>query len=497
VYTTADGLGSDTITRLYEDAGGTLWAFGTGTRAAASRFTAQGWGQVALPELGIEMRAVRAVYHEPDDTFWLATDGAGLLRVQASAVRPFGKADGLPSDAVYALLPDPAGGLWVGTAQGVARVRGERVEPVTNEALRGLAIQAMLRDREGNLWFGGGAGLVMLESAAGAAQRFGPEDGLPDAPVTSLAEDAEGRLWAGTTEGVARRDGAAWSPFAIPNRPAIHPVRQLAAYGERLVLLAAGDAVYDLDPAALQFTRRSSAGLSEITALAAASDGTLYVGTSAGVVRLDPGATRGIRLIGLPEPSAVTALAVSADGALWAGTAGGLRHYVGSEWRTYQGGGAPPARPISALASAADGAVWAAWSGGIARFDDGDWDVWEIGRELPATVGAVRTLASGDRRLAWAGTQSGELLRYGNGAWTVLPAPPGPAAAVLALAGGPGNVLWVGRADGVARLEAGRWAVVTAGDGLGGARVAALIARPDGSVWFATENGLARWSPES
>jgi tRNA A-37 threonylcarbamoyl transferase component Bud32 len=187
LYTTADGLGSADVTRLYEDADGTLWALARG-RGAVNRFTGEGWTTVALPETAGEVPAIRAAYREPDGTLWLATTGAGLVRVRETAVRTFTRADGLPGDEVTALLPAGEDAWWIGTSGGAVRLIRDKVTPVGNAALATAPVGAILRDATGALWFGTGGGLYRLDSTSGEWSVAGVEQGLPNAQVVALAE---------------------------------------------------------------------------------------------------------------------------------------------------------------------------------------------------------------------------------------------------------------------------------------------------------------------
>ena len=85
---------------------------------------------------------------------------------QDLTVRVWSKQQGLPDDAVTAVLQTRDGYLWVGTSGGLARFDGVRFVPVfpaaqkTNESIR---VTALCEDAAGCLWIGTqGAGLFSL-----------------------------------------------------------------------------------------------------------------------------------------------------------------------------------------------------------------------------------------------------------------------------------------------------------------------------------------------
>ncbi|MBL8290409.1 MAG: hypothetical protein JNN08_01160, partial [Bryobacterales bacterium] len=115
--------------------------------------------QHLLPIPSAEM--VHHLYADPQHRLWVATSGAGLVRVdQPAAAQPqfqsIAKASGLSSDDAFAIVPDRWGRLYVATAGGVDRLSPDGHFLRTFTASDGLAsgrILAALRDPSDDLWF--------------------------------------------------------------------------------------------------------------------------------------------------------------------------------------------------------------------------------------------------------------------------------------------------------------------------------------------------------
>lgn len=144
-------------------------------------------GPQGLAEFDREMRAldhtdklpnpsVRDLAVDADGRLWVATSG-GLATWQDDNWRVFTKADGLPSDVVWAVHADLRGGVWVGTfGAGAARFDGERFRPLTSaNGLPSNVVRQILSDGSGNVWFVTDTGLAMIAHAA-----------LPDLRSTSV-----------------------------------------------------------------------------------------------------------------------------------------------------------------------------------------------------------------------------------------------------------------------------------------------------------------------
>lgn len=177
-YTSADGLQGQYITALSRDPDGTLWV---GSSTGASRQVATGFRGLSLPD-GIS-RTVFGFHVDRAGRRWLVSDG-GLGLIDAETVRLLGSAQGLIDDAVFSLLEDDDGQLWLSSNRGIQRIDPEQAVDVLAGRRRRL---------EG--------------------RRFGRADGLPAAQANGGSQPAglrgrDGRLWFATAGGVGFVDPA-------------------------------------------------------------------------------------------------------------------------------------------------------------------------------------------------------------------------------------------------------------------------------------------------
>ena len=138
--------------------------------------------------------------------------------VPALTYRTYSRANGLPSDMIRALYSDPEGITWIGTEDGLARLRQEyyRFYPIQEEFRDALdqkepaIIISIHDDRQGNLWMGSYDGLYQVK-------KKNPKT-APMPEITSLGKkkigfvhcmihDKQGRLWACTDGGILLIEG--------------------------------------------------------------------------------------------------------------------------------------------------------------------------------------------------------------------------------------------------------------------------------------------------
>ncbi len=109
-----------------------------------------------------------------------------------------GLADGLPSTNLTDLLQDQRGYYWLASeGAGLLRYDGYTFVPVSNNMpVPFLFIYSLAEDEQGNIWFGSEKGLVQFNGL-----RFKEFSPLTESPIACLLPMAEGIVWALTRKG--------------------------------------------------------------------------------------------------------------------------------------------------------------------------------------------------------------------------------------------------------------------------------------------------------
>ncbi len=313
LITVTGTMESNSVRAVYEDANGTIWTGtdGSGLARYKDRVLVPWDGNARLPS-----PFTRSLAGDSAGNIWVGSiDGLSRIGVDGR-VRNFLVADGLPGNIAFAVLGSHDGGVWAGTSRGLVKVDGDKVTPVAG--LHDDDVRALYEAADGKLWIGLRSGLRCLH--AGSVDRCGT-DGLPGVSVFAFHAAADGSIWIGTSQGIMRAHGGV-----------------LSRYSESVGLF--GDAVFViLDDAAGHFWISTNRGIaryaqSDFDALDAGTvtsivptwfgksdgmlspqgngasqspalrskDGWLWIGTSRGIVRVDP--TKQRRNL-LPPPVAI------------------------------------------------------------------------------------------------------------------------------------------------------------------------------------------------
>ena len=325
-YGPAEGLPGNLAWTVAPSRDGSLWL---GTDAGLTRY-AHGKFENLSPQLGLKDVRVRSVLEDRAGAVWFGTHGRGLYRLQSGKLTRFSTAEGLSGDAVKAVVEDHLGRLWAGSNVGVDLIVDGRIAPPP-AALRHIGsfmTSILFEDRRQRMWIATDAfGLLMLDGEK--LRRYGVGDGLPSPRIVSMHEDESGALWFGTLEGLAYyRDGrfvslAQAAPALRENMLQIVedtrgtlwlatnrglfavPRRELETLVERPGSVVPQVHTYHIADG----LRASEFSGGNTRAGFRASDGTLWLPSIRGIVRVDPGR---IRSNTLPPPVIVES--VIADG---------------------------------------------------------------------------------------------------------------------------------------------------------------------------------------
>jgi diguanylate cyclase (GGDEF)-like protein/PAS domain S-box-containing protein len=405
------------------------------------------------PRGGGAAPSVTRIGESPDGALWLATEGAGLVRLDpgtghAITVRGDpGVPDALPADEINSLLVDRSGLLWVGTAsRGAAYTRsaGARFPLVLLPALDGRgpglrSVRSFHEDAGGQLWVGTDAGGLLRYSPEGDAfddysavlLAAAGADGVALPRVSGITSGGDGVLWVSGTNGLMRLDPVAREARALPvdaDRLDALPERHLRGLlrdrDGSLWIGTNGSGVVHYEPAADRYTRYPhvasnpatlSAGL--VTALHQDRRGRIWVGTIEGLNIIEPASGRVTRLLHRPgDPSTlsgniVRALHEGADGRLWVGSHGGLdlvQEEADGDIRFQRVLADAPqvARTVYGIREDGDARLWLSGNGGLHRYDPADgalrrFDLSDGLQDLEFNGGADLRLRDG--RLAFGG----------------------------------------------------------------------------------------------
>lgn len=148
-----------------------------------------------------KIRYIRALHRAVDESIWIA-HSKGVTQYFDGNWRYIPAEDMGLSGAIYTVLSEPSGTVWIGGEAGLARGVGNTFERVVLPANATLTtVSTLFRDSAGVLWVGSDShvngGLLSLTQGVGW-QFYTVGEELHHASVTDIIEDRAGTIWVAT-----------------------------------------------------------------------------------------------------------------------------------------------------------------------------------------------------------------------------------------------------------------------------------------------------------
>ena len=365
--------------------------------------------------------------------------------------------DGLPNNTINSILQTRDGYLWIGTNSGLARFDG--VQFVTFDATNTKEIQApeiypLLESPDGTLWIGSYWG-GLISHKDGKFVKYGKEEGLSDERVVCMYRDVDGNLWLGTPTGLFKmRDGKFtkyWKNEGLPGNVVWEITQDQSGV---LWIATVGGGLYQYDNQ--KFLKFPEVDEADVLSLLADKQGNLWVGTDAGLFRIQNGKVKKYTVQQGLSGDVIEALSYDRDGNLWIGTNAGLTRFRNEGMQTLTSKQGLPVSEVRSLLEDREGNLWLGTSGGgLSRLLNGKLITFSKDEGLDDdAIASVHGNKNGD---IWLATNVG-ISRLRNGkvenfpldpqhsqwhAWTVLEDSKG--------------TVWVGTGGaGLLRLEKGK-----------------------------------------
>ena len=180
---------------------GSIWVgMASGGRGAGlQQFTNGVWKPFIAQHFDSSTLIVTALLLDRKNTLWVGTS-QGLYRIRDRQVDHFGSSDGLSSDYVsnMGLYEDREGNMWVATSEGLDCFRDLPVTTYTiREGLPTVEVDSVLASRDGTIWLSVAQSLVALRHERTPVIEAHRAQGNQ---VMALLEDHAGQLWVGVDD---------------------------------------------------------------------------------------------------------------------------------------------------------------------------------------------------------------------------------------------------------------------------------------------------------
>jgi signal transduction histidine kinase/ligand-binding sensor domain-containing protein len=333
--------------------------------AECSRHSALNLAPSILDRAHLTPDQIRSVLADSDGTLWVATREGGIFRVSKTAgealprIEQLTTSDGLSSDSIWDLFEDREHNLWIGTQNGLNRLRDDKFSTITRrtgllsdninslavvgtevfagsvvglnrvtatgaESLLHESILSLTAGTGGSLFAGTPRGLTVIKEGRIQAARTG----VQATEITSIAQSSTGEVWFYDQQGGLFR----WRAGQIASRVNV-PATQNKA----------------------------------VSVIEADAGGDVWFGFNNGDIVLYDGATFHEFTAANHLPGGlVHAISVDRDGSAWIASERGLAHYSGGRFTSWSKENGLPGNRVLWAVQGPDGRLWLGYNIGVA-----------------------------------------------------------------------------------------------------------------------------------
>jgi len=483
LWQTDDGLPHNSVQAIIQTQDGYLWV-GTGeglARFDGVRFTLM--DQTLFPE--IKRRSFTALHQSSDGSFWIGTEGEGLICWKAGKFLHYNHANGLPNNFVRTIYEGRDGAIWIGTTGGLTRFKNGKFSTFTQkEGLAHNTVRSICEDNQGNLWIATALGLSQYKNGAVHT--------LSMYPTRVVCHDQQDAVWIGTDHGLNRMKNGKYFWNSTKDKglsdnfvSAIYADRK----GQVWIGTYSGLNRFVEGKLLTEFTSNGAA-YDHVNTIFEDREGNIWVGTKEGLHRLKVRPFTAItKQEGLTH-NTVTSVLEDRTGVVWGGTWGGGLNQLKKERIT----AFPLANRfandlILSMCEGRDGSLWfgADYDGGLYRLERGALTHYTTDDGLENA--AIRVICEDREGNIWIGT-SRSLTLFRNGKFTRYTTQDGLAGnTIRVIFEDDEQNLWIGTNDGLSRRKNGKLTSFTTKDGLSCNAVIAIYEDKEKNLWLGTQGG--------
>ncbi len=216
---------------------------------------------------GLASNQVRAVLQQQDGTIWVGSS-QGLTRIREQKLTTYTKRNGLLDDYVMALAEDNSGTVWIGTESGAALYSDGALQPLSLDHLDNTSsVYGFYPGQNGEyMWLATDRGLIRYRYRDRSLSIIGQQQGFPIQKLFQVAQDNQQNLWLTSNLGMVRM-----------------PLQQAHALADG-ELEQADVRVFSNGEGMLSHQANGTSS----PAIAKDESGQIWIATAQGVVRVDP-----------------------------------------------------------------------------------------------------------------------------------------------------------------------------------------------------------------
>jgi len=485
------GISDDVILNMIEARDGALWiATGAGlTRYKDGRFSNYTTGD------GLPSNTISSLYEDNSGNIWAGTFGSGVACLSNGKFTNYSKEQGLLNGMTLFIQGDAEGGIWFGTYDGLFEYKGGKFLHYRDPGLGEDIITAMRVTNDGTIFLGKGSKLYSFNG--GIFTEIKPP-GMGDFKYFgAIYQDREGGIWFSDTNKLTRYYKGVYQYYDLKDTPFEgNGFAVLEDREENIWLTSANGVGCLIDRKFVTLTKKNGLPLERPVLIITSRDGSMWAAHDGKVTHYRNGVinpTTGLPLeqTDLAMREAIMCLYEARDGSLWIATHSGVRRYRAGKMTSFTIADGLPSNLTWSITETPDGVIWVATNNGLGRFDGARFStiasIDNVSIEYPGHL--IKSKDGG----FWMATLKG-LCHYKDGHLSLYGSTKDQDFG--AIYEDDDQVVWSTTDRGFVRLKNGRFTEFSSKDGLSEENLYSIL-EANGDLWFTGKSGILRLNKQN
>ncbi len=403
--------------------------------------------------------------------------------------------DGLPANAVAAVLQFHDGRLWLGTMGGLVHFDGENFENVSmdpSDPKNNTMVTALCQSSDGSLWIGTiFSGMRRLKGDSVFV--FGLKQGFYDTQVWTILQDRAGHLLIGTSIGLYLYDGTQFRTIL----PGGNYVASVCEDSLGRIWVGTHDGVLVFSEKSIEqgghivplerISKKDGLSNDVITYVYADRQGGVWIGTYGGLALWVNGKITVYEVKdGLPDYQ-INTIFQDRDNNIWVGTRSGLGRLDDGKWTTYSQADGLTDNNVTVVTEDYEGSLWVCTSRGLNQFENVGITTYTTKEGLASNY-LSSILGTPDGSMYFMSDQAASITRVRNNKDSVYDIPVGPAFVSR------DGSLWIGQTGVLYRINNGALTAYRSEAGLPVKWISAITEDDKSLIIYLDHTGLFRFA---
>ncbi|MBK7993817.1 MAG: response regulator [Blastocatellia bacterium] len=484
-----EGLPQNSVLSIAQTQDGYLWL---GTYEGLVRFDGikfTVFDQNNTPAL--KSNAVWALLVDKKGTLWISTIGGGLTSYQNQEFTNYSTKEGLASNLVYSICESIDGAIWVGTDKGLNKFKDDKIITYQDkEKGANNFIRAVYEDRQGKLWLGtDSAGTIIFDNKV--FKDIPEKEKTLVKSVRGIVEDLNHNIWVYGKEGLDYFDGSKWTNYTTNDGLLDSFIRAFYVDSYGIVWIGTNNGLNCFrNGKMLTYEARNNLYNSSLRSFYEDREGILWIGTNEGLKCLKDSKIISYSTNQGLISNFVRTVYEDSKGNIWIGTERGLNSYKDNKFTTYTQSDGLVNNAIRSIIEDSQGTLWVGTVSGLNSFQNGQWSSPLINYDITA-------LHIDKQGRLWIGTNGNGIFSYQDNNLRQFTIAEGLSSNnITVITEDKKGNLWIGTSnEGLSRFNGQGFTNFSEDIGLN-KQVFSLYCDENNVLWIGTAKGLARFEAD-